>query len=88
MLVLYLCLLDLPRKGKLFYSQWYVVEFFYLLFGLFVALNFLFKRLKPSTPRMVRPPYWQVLANPKSMNHSAPLAPVLMGRSICAKERM
>ena len=43
MLVLYLCLLDLPRKGKLFYSLWYVVEFFLFVVWTVCCLEFSFQ---------------------------------------------
>jgi hypothetical protein len=35
---------------------------------------------------MVRPPYWQVFANPKSTVHKIPFAVTLIGNSIWAKD--
>lgn len=39
-------------------------------------------RFTPSTPIMDNPPYWNVLANPKKINHKTPFVALLMGRAI------
>lgn len=51
-------------------------------------LNFCFSRFTPSTPSIVSPPYWNVFAIPKSMNHNTPLSSTEIGRAIWAKERI